>query len=310
VPWQYSWTAYFGAELVIVYLLEGEFMEIIRIDSIATAFIRPVEGVNAGLIHTREGMIVMDTTSSAGEILGLLEAVDASLEEVRLVINTHFHSDHTWGNQVFTCPILAHRTCYEQMQSALQNEWSPETFQAYLADLDKTDPKKADDFRRTVKELLITLPGEVFEKRYEGELGGLKFEVIHLGGHTPDLSVVWLPEGGVLFASDMIFQGRYPYIFDADILVWIQMLNRLMEFDARAIVPGHGVMCGKAEIVALRQYLQETWDLTAEHLHQGHTPDETAADPAYPRFAEQKYERLHQANIKYMYEQFITRKDG
>jgi cyclase len=280
-------------------------MEIIRIDALATAFIRPVEGVNAGLIHTREGMILVDTTSSAGEIMGLLESVDARLEEVRLVINTHSHSDHTWGNQAFSCPILAHRACLERMQSALRNEWSLEEFHSYLSDLEQTDPRKADEFRRTVKDLHITLPGEVFEEHYEGALGEVNFEVIHLGGHTPDLSVVWLPEGRVLFASDLIFQGRYPYIFDADIPVWIQMLNQLMEFDAMAIVPGHGVMCREAEILALRQYLQETWELTAEHLHQGHSPDETAADPAYPRFAEQKYERLHQANIKYMYQQLI-----
>jgi len=50
-------------------------MEIIRIDSVATAFIRPAEGVNAGLIHTREGMILVDTTSSAEEITSILNAV-------------------------------------------------------------------------------------------------------------------------------------------------------------------------------------------------------------------------------------------
>jgi cyclase len=280
-------------------------MEIIRIDSIATAFIRPVEGVNAGLIHTREGMILVDTTSSAGEIMGLLEAVNAQLDEVRLVINTHSHSDHTWGNQAFTCPILAHRLCLERMQAALKNEWSPEEFQSYLSDLGKADPRKADEFRQTVKDLIITLPNQIFEERYEGELGGLNYEAIHLGGHTPDLCVIWVPVSRVLFASDLIFQGRYPYIFDADIPVWIKMLNRLMEFDASAIIPGHGVMCGEAEILYLREYLQSTWELTAEHLQQGHSPDQTACDPAFPRFAEQKYERLHQANIKYMYQQLM-----
>jgi cyclase len=278
-------------------------MEIIRIGSHVTAFIRPVEGVNAGLIHTPNGMILIDTTSSPAEIKALLGAVDANLEEVRLVINTHFHTDHTWGNQVFTCPILAHHSCQERMQSELKNEWSPEALQAYLSGQEKVDPKKADDFRRVLKDLSITLPSQVFEEKFEGELGGLNYEVIHLGGHTPDLSVVWLPDRRVLYASDLIFQGRYPYIFDADIPVWIARLSHLMEFDALAIIPGHGVMCGEAEITALRDYLQETWDLTHEHIRQGHSPDETAADPAYPRFAEQKYERLHQANIRYMYDQ-------
>ena len=280
-------------------------MEIIRIDSLATAFIRPVEGVNAGLIHTPKGMILIDTTSSPAEIKMLVEAVDANPEEVRLVINTHFHSDHTWGNQVFNCPILAHRSCLERMQSGLKNEWSPEALQSYLSDQEKTDPKKVDDFRRTLLDLNITLPNQVFEERFEGELAGLSYEVIHLGGHTPDLSVVWLPDRRLLFASDLIFQGRYPYVFDADIPVWIARLSHLMEFDALVIIPGHGVMCAEAEITALRDYLKETWDLTHEHIRQGHSPDETAADPAYSRFAEQKYERLHHANIRYMYNQII-----
>jgi cyclase len=280
-------------------------MEIIRIDSLATAFIRPVEGVNAGLLHTPKGVILIDTTSSPAEIKALFEAVGVNSDEVRLVINTHFHSDHTWGNQVFTCPILAHRSCLERMQSGLKNEWSPEALQSYLSDLEKTDPKKADDFCKTMKELRITLPNQVFEERFDGELGGVNYEVIHLGGHTPDLSVVWLPERRVLFASDLIFQGRYPYIFDSNIPAWITRLRHLMEFKALAIIPGHGVMSGESEINALCDYLQETWDLTHEHIRQGHSPDEIAADPAYPRFAEQKYERLHQANIRYMYNQIL-----
>lgn len=280
-------------------------MEIIRIDSIATAFIRTVEGVNAGLIHTPKGMILIDTTSSAKEIITVFNALDARLEEVRLVVNTHSHSDHTWGNQVFTCPILAHRICLERMQSALRDEWSPEVFQSYIADLERTDPVKADDFRRTVKDLHITLPNEIFEEKYTGELGGVKYEIIHLGGHTPDLCIVWLPESEVLFASDLIFQGRYPYIFDANVPVWIDRLNQLMEFNASSIVPGHGVMCGEADIIYLREYLQSTWELTAEHIRLGHSPDETSSDPAFLIFDQNKYERLHQANIKYMYQQII-----
>jgi cyclase len=267
-------------------------MEIVRINSLITAFIRPVEGVNAGLIHTPKGMILVDTTSSPAEIKALLDALEARPEEVRLVINTHSHSDHTWGNQVFTCPILANRACFERMQSALKNEWSPAVFQSYLSDLKKTDPQKADDFRRTLKDLHITLPSKVFDERLEGELGEVNYEVVHLGGHTPDLSVVWLPESRVLFASD--------------IPLWIIRLKELLEFEASVVIPGHGVVCGEVEILALRQYLQDTWDLTAEHIRKGHSPDETAADPAYPRFAEQKYERLHQANIRYMYQQLIV----
>jgi glyoxylase-like metal-dependent hydrolase (beta-lactamase superfamily II) len=278
-------------------------MEIIRIGSVVTAFLRPVEGVNAGFIHTPHGMILIDTTSSPAEAKSLLEEVRVGLEEVQLVINTHFHSDHTWGNQVFSCPILAHRLCLERMQSNLKNEWSPEALQSYIDDLKKTDLKKAEEFRLTVQSLHIKLPDQVFEERCEGDMGGLKYTVIHLGGHTPDLSTVWLPESRVLFASDLIFQGRYPYIFDADIPAWISRMDRLLEFNAKAIIPGHGEICGEGDIRALQDYLQVTWDLTAQHIRLGHSADETAADPAYPIFSENKYERLHQANIRYMFQQ-------
>ncbi len=276
-------------------------MEIVRVDAQVTAFIRPVEGVNAGLLHTPKGKILIDTTSSPAEARSLIDEVKADIDEISLVINTHFHNDHTWGNQVFSCPILAHRLCLERMKACLKAEWSPATFRAYLSDLEKTNPVKAEEFRQVLTNLHITLPTQVFDQHFDGELGGVKFQVTHLGGHTPDLSVVWLPENRVLFASDLIFQGRYPYIFDADIPAWIAQLDRLLEFEAAAIIPGHGVRCGEAEILAMRAYLQDTWDLTVEHIRLGHGPEETGADPAFPRFPGEKYERLHQANIHYMY---------
>lgn len=280
-------------------------MEILSINSSVSAFIRPAEGANVGLIHTPEGMILIDSTSSPAEIKALLDAVSTGLEEVRLVINTHSHTDHTWGNQVFTCPILAHHLCRELMQANLANEWSAQTLQSYITDLEKTDPKKARDTRAVVTSLQIKLPDQTFEDKYKGELGGLSYEVIHFGGHSPDLSVVWLPEKRVLFASDLIFQGRYPFVFDADIPTWIGALDRLLKFDAEVTIPGHGVKCGVTEINTLRDYLQNSWDLTAEHIHLGHSEDETLSDSAFPIFPGEKYEKLHRANLHYIYEKVM-----
>lgn len=281
-------------------------MEILRVDSSFTAFIRPKEGANVGLVHTPNGMILIDTTSSPAEIQSTLEAIGARPEEVRLVINTHFHDDHTWGNQIFDCPILAHRACQERMRAALENEWSSGALNSYLADLEKTDPQKASDFRKVLEGLVIKVPNTVFDDRLEGELGGVRYHVVHLGGHTPDLSIVWLPERKVLYASDLIFQGRYPYVFDADIPVWISALDRLLEYQAEVIIPGHGVRCGEAQIMELRNYLQDTWEKVKEHVRLGHSLEETWDDPAFPVFPGEKYERLHRANIRYIYEQLVS----
>jgi cyclase len=290
--------------LFFIIIASGGLMEIIRIDSLFAAFIRPEQGANVGLVHTAKGMILIDTTSYPSEMEALFEAEGINKQEVQMLINTHFHSDHTWGNQLFSCPILAQRLCRQRMQSSLKNEWRSEVIQAYITDLEKTDPKKAEAVRQNVKGLQIKLPDQVFDDHYHGELGGVKYEVIHMGGHTPDSSIVWIPEKKVLYASDLIFQGRYPYIFDADIPAWIGALSRLLEFEAEVIIPGHGERCGEAEINTLQNYLEVSWQLVMEHVIGGHSIDEAASDRAFPVFPGEKYERLHKDNIRAMYKKF------
>ena len=115
--------------------------------------------------------------------------------------------------------------------------------------------------------------------------------------------MVWLPESGVLFSGDLLFVGRYPFIGDADIPALIGALKRLPAFDAETIVPGHGPLCGETEIEGMLDYLQETWARTVDHLAQGHSADEAAADSNYPRYAEGAAERYHEANIRVMFAQ-------
>ncbi len=280
-------------------------MEIIHNNSLFTAFIRPKDGANVGLIHTSHGMILIDTTSSPSEVQGLFSAIGSELQEVQLVINTHYHNDHTWGNQLFTCPILAHYSCQNLMEAALHSFWSPAALQDELTWLEKHRPKKALELRQILPGLQVKLPDQVFENQFLDELGGVKYEVIHVGGHSPDCSIVWLPEHRILYASDLIFQGRYPYIFDADIPAWINALDRLFVFEAEMLIPGHGVVCGEAEIKVLRDYLQQTWELAKEHINLGHNAKETAADARFPVFPGEKYGRLHKANIRYMYSKIL-----
>jgi len=278
-------------------------MEMVEVSPGVIAFVRPDEGANAGLIQTSEGVVIVDTTFFPPDMQELLDAAGVSASEARLVINTHSHRDHTWGNQLFDCPILAHRLCREEMTANLIGPWSAEAIGVFLAEREKTDPDWARKAREKLADLCITLPTEVFEDRHELEIGGVRLEVIHFGGHTPDSAVVWLPEAKVLFAADLIFEGSYPYLGEADVPALIAGLKRLPEFGAQAIVPGHGLLCDEAEIAALLDYLEVTWARTADHLVQGHSEDETVADPSYPRYRAKFAEQWHTVNIRVMYAQ-------
>jgi cyclase len=276
------------------------------------AFLRPDEGANVGLIRTAAGAVVVDTTSCPADMRVLLDAVGLSPADVVWVINTHQHSDHTWGNQLFACPILAHERCRAAMAANLEGAWKLETIRAQIAARGEREPRWAAEMRRKIEApedggpedggLEITLPTETLTDRRDLEVGGVRMEVIHLDAHSPGLCVVWLPDAGVLYASDLIFEGRYPFIGDADLPELISVLKRLPDFGAETIVPGHGVLCGEAEIEALRAYYHGTWARTIDHLTQGHSIDEAAADPAYPRYAEGAAERYHETNIRLVYQ--------
>lgn len=281
-------------------------MEAIEVSPGVIAFIRPDEGANAGLIHTAEGAIVVDTTSSPSDMQALLEEAGVQAAGVRLVINTHAHSDHTWGNQVFDAPILAHRLCRERMAELLDEGWNREAIEGYLAELEQSDPEKAREMSDRWADLNITLPTEVFDERWQAEIGDVRLEVIHFDAHSPGSSVVWLPEPHVMFAADLIFEGRYPFLLDADVQALIAALKRLLAFGAHVIVPGHGKLCGEPEVTRLIDYLLATWERTAEHVAQEHDVEEIVADVGYPRYAEGQAERLHETNIRVMYAQIVA----
>lgn len=97
-------------------------------------------------------------------------------------------------------------------------------------------------------------------------MGGVNVEMIHLGGHTPCSSVVWIPDERILFAGDLIFQGRYPFLATANVEKLMAALRWLPSLGARVIVPGHGVLCGTDEVLKQLDYIQTTWERTAEHI--------------------------------------------
>jgi cyclase len=251
-------------------------MEVLQVAPGVMAFVCPERGANAGLVHTSDGVVVVDTTSNAKDMQVRLRAARVAASEVRLVINTHFHGDHVGGNSLFECPILAHRLCRDRIAQ-----------------------------RRSARARRI-LPTEVLDERRDLEIGGVRLEVIHLGGHTPGSSVVWLPESQVLFTGDLIFAGRYPYLRDAHVPRLIAALKRLPEFGARIIVPGHGSLCDEAEVAVQIDYLELSWARTAEHLTQGHSLRQTTADRGYPRRHKGARHR-RKANIEIMYAQLAER---
>jgi cyclase len=252
-------------------------MEMHKLSPDVVAFVHPEGRSSCGMIHTPDGVVLVDTTARPVDIQACLALAGVSPADICLILLTHSHSDHTSGVPLFDCPVLAHRLTRQRIR------------------------KRGTD--RAKKQM----PTEVFEDRRDMDIGGVRLEVIHAGGHTPGSSVMWLPEARVLFVGDLIFEGRYPFLATANILNLIEALRWLPSLGAQVIVPGHGLLCGNEQVVNQREYIERTWLRTAEHIALGHSLEEAVSDPDYPRCADLGFEQLHAWNIKVAYRQLKKR---
>lgn len=72
-------------------------------------------------------------------------------------------------------------------------------------------------------------------------LGGVRFELSHLGpAHSPEDLIVQVIDDQVLYSGDILFAGRIPYVGEADSREWLATTARLLAFQPREMVAGHG----------------------------------------------------------------------
>ena len=186
---------------------------------------------NAGFVVTREGVVVIDGLGSpalARELRAEIRRITPL--PVRHVIVTHFHADHIYGLQVFQdegAQVLAHRRGREYLQSDSAQR-RLETSREELAPwVDASTRLVAADRWLDADTVL--------------DIGGERLHIRHAGpAHTPEDLVVWVESARVLFAGDLVFRGRIPFVGQADSRSWVQALGGLIALQPRIIVPGHG----------------------------------------------------------------------
>jgi len=204
---------------------------------------------NAGFVVTRDGVVVFDALASpplAEKLVGLIRKV--TRQPIKRVIVSHYHADHFYGLQVFKAlgaEIWAHRAA----------EGATRTEDAALRLAQRKDalfPWVDDDTRLLEADLFL-------EGDTDFELGGLHFALRHVGpAHSSEDLAMLVKEDGVLFAGDLVFRGRVPFVGDADSRAWIAALDKLIALKPRVLVPGHGASSrtAGADLVSTRDYLQ------------------------------------------------------
>lgn len=201
---------------------------------------------NAGFVVTPDGVVVIDALGSPAMARQLLATIAAiTTKPVRALILTHYHADHVYGAQVFKAAgaqVIAH---------ALGRE--------YLTGENAALRLKASLDEGLVEPGTALVPADRWlDATTSLSVGGVPFDLLHVGpAHTPEDLAVMLPSEGVLFAGDLVFRGRVPYVGMADSRRWIESLDRLLTLPVQVIVPGHGPHSTQArdDLVLTRDYL-------------------------------------------------------
>lgn len=244
-------------------------------------FRQPVLDVNAVVVVGGEVAAVIDTLSTDAQAAELLDAIRAVTTLPLVLINTHHHFDHCFGNGVLAaaspgCAIWGHEAAAAELRDH-GSRWQREWYEEWLP----SEPELA----QALAEVEIRPPDRTVHNESTMDIGGRVLELHHFGrGHTEGDIVVWVPDAQVLIAGDLVEQSGPPAFGDSYPIEWPETLAGLLQRlpPARCVVPGHGTEVDTAFVRGQHDELTELAWLIREGHADGADPAVVAAKAPFP----------------------------
>lgn len=220
-------------------------------------------GGNIGVSVGEDGIVIVDDQYAplAPKITTALRSITD--KPVRFVLNTHYHRDHTGGNEIFgaTAPLVAHENVRNRLKSgtkAMGRETPPASKGA--------------------------LPVLTFDRSVTIHLNGEDIRALHHPhGHTDGDSVILFPTSNVVHMGDLFFNGTFPFIdienggsVKGIIAAGKKVLETLPK-NAK-IIPGHGALADEAALRAYVKMLEETSATVAKAVAAGKTAEQMKSE--------------------------------
>src|SRR5438128_4088751 len=215
---------------------------------------------NAGFVIGDDGVLVFDTFFTPAAIEELVSEIESLTKlPIKYAVNSHYHLDHTGGNQVLVergVPIIAHDNVLKwQTMKNKRFLPAPEELQKRKSDAEKQLNETPDDqkdkraqIERTIRRLdammaiKLTNPTKTFSTgTMKLKLGKREVILGTLPGHTGGDVFAFVPDANVVFMGDLGWSKTLPNLVDATVNDWIPTLDQILrEYPASKFVPGHG----------------------------------------------------------------------
>ncbi|WP_299628163.1 MBL fold metallo-hydrolase [uncultured Tenacibaculum sp.] len=234
------------------------------------------QGGNIGLFVGKDGAFMIDD-QFAQLTPKILKAIKAITDQpVKYLINTHWHGDHTGGNENMSkegAVIISHKNVRKRMgmESVVRGKTRP------------ASPKEALPVITFTEDMMVHFNGE-----------DVLISHVH-NAHTDGDAHIYFTKNNVLHMGDTYFQGKYPYIdlsSGGGIEGYIASAEKalLMIDDATVVIPGHREISNKKELAAYRDMLVLLRDRVQAKINEGKSVDEVKNDTSITKeYDDEKY---------------------
>ena len=284
---------------------------------------------NAGFVIGDDSVLVFDTFSTPAAIEELIAEIQTLTKlPIKYAVNSHYHLDHTGGNQVLIArgvPIIAHDNLIK-WQTTRNKRFlpAPEELQKRRADAAKQlseTPEDQKDKRATLERQIRRLDAMMAIKLTNPTLtfgaGTVhlylgKREVIlsTLPGHTGGDVLAYVPDANVVFTGDLGWSKTLPNLVDATVNDWIPTLDKILnQYPAAKFIPGHGNVAEAAEIKDFRDYLDDLRSRVKQGIADGLTVDQAKLQLKLPeKYKAFAFQNFATPNVEDMYKELTGSK--
>lgn len=229
---------------------------------------------NPGFVVTVDGVICIDSPLIPAEARAWRQTIAQTSGGLPIlyVIVTDHHRGHCLGSQWLSDTVIAHEQAWRHMRNYGDN------FKQRVRDSFKRKPEirsQFDDLRIIVPS--ITFVDNMTLVRGSPDQGDKIIRILHVGGHTPATSMVWLPADRVLFAGDIVWIDQHPFMTQANSAEWLRALDHIRRLNPAYIIPGHGPICDLSALDRLTEYLTFLRQRALDLYLAGRTKQETAS---------------------------------